>query len=218
MAARTHQPRQRKVQQVQQGQPAPGVPNQITIVTCRVDLPESLYDAYAALAARSNIQVEDLLLQQLSRCRDMIGSGIYFNESQKKRLSNVVGHTVADAEGALQRLETSTIIDVSGFKFELDPRLVQRLKTRVFRGEEYSDVMHREIVRALMTFAGMSPSQSNTGGWWRRPQQGAQQAQAVQAHKNGHNGNIPAGAKVAVTPLPPAAKEATDAKDPNLIP
>jgi hypothetical protein len=176
MPARNHQ---RRVQQ--QGQSAPGVPNSVVIVTCRIDLPEAVYDSYAALAARSNREVEDLLQQQLLRCRDIIGSGIYFNEAQKKRLSNVVGHTVADAEGALQRLETSTVIDVSGFSFDLDPRLVQRLKTRVFRGEDYSDVMYREIVRGLMTFAGMSPPQSNTGGWWRR-------GDRVTIHKNG-NGN-----------------------------
>lgn len=158
--------RQRRT--IQQGQSTPGVPNTVTIVTCRVDLPEHLYDAYADIAARSNREIEEILLQQLTRCRDIIGSGIYFNESQKKRLSNVIGHTVADAEGALQRLETSTVVDVSGFHFELDPRLIQRLKTRVFRSETYSDVMHREIVRALMTFAGMNPPLSNTGGWWRR--------------------------------------------------
>ena len=83
------------------------------IVTCRVDLPEHLYDSYSDLARTSNRPVEDLLQQQLSRCRDIVGSGIYFNESQKKRLSNLIGHTVADAEGALQRLETSTVVDVS---------------------------------------------------------------------------------------------------------
>jgi len=179
-----------------QSSPSPGQINQVVIVTCRVDLPEHIYDAYAQLASRSNIQVEDLMTQQLARCRDIVGSGIYFNESQKKRLSNIVGHTVADAEGALQRLETSTVVDVSGFSFELDPRLVQRLKTRVFRGEEYSDVMYREIVRALMAFAGMNPPLSNTGGWWRRG--------ARSPHKNGHaNGNIPA-ATVTVAAAPEA--------------
>lgn len=152
--------------------PSPGNVNRVVIVTCRVDLPEHIYNGYADQARQTHLEVEDLLQQQLSRCRDIIGSGIYFNESQKKRLSNLIGHTVADAEGALQRLETSTVVDVSGFAFELDPRLIQRLKTRVFRGEQYSDVMYREIVRALMTFAGMNPPLSNTGGWWRRKSQG----------------------------------------------
>jgi hypothetical protein len=161
--------------------------NEVRIVTCRVDLPEHIYDAYANLARTSNREVEDLLQQQLTRCRDIIGSGIYFNESQKKRLSNLIGHTVADAEGALQRLETSTVVDVSGFSFELDPRLIQRLKTRVFRGEIYSDVMYREIVRALMTFAGMSPSASNTGGWWRRKSTGTGAAVAPVVASNGHS-------------------------------
>ena len=78
---------------------APGSANVIRIVTCRVDLPEHLYDSYSDLARTTNRPVEDLLQQQLSRCRDIIGSGIYFNEAQKKRLSNLIGHTVADAEG-----------------------------------------------------------------------------------------------------------------------
>lgn len=174
---------------------APGNVNRVVIVTCRVDLPEHIYDAYADLARTSNREVEDLLQQQLSRCRDIIGSGIYFNESQKKRLSNLIGHTVADAEGALQRLETSTVVDVSGFAFELDPRLIQRLKTRVFRGEVYADVMYREIVRALMQFAGMNPPLSNTGGWWRRKSQGTGGATVVPSvppviASNGHSKEV----------------------------
>lgn len=144
-----------------------GTINEVVTVTCRVDLPEHIYLAYATLAERSNIDVETLMTQQLARCRDIIGNGIYFNEGQKKRLGNVIGRTISDAEGALQHLETSTVISVEGFEFPLDPRLVQRLRTRVFRGENYRDVMYREIVRALMTHAGMSPSASNTGGWWR---------------------------------------------------
>jgi hypothetical protein len=179
----------RRTEQSPSTSPAPGNvhANVIRIVTCRVDLPEHLYDSYSDLARTTNRPVEDLLQQQLSRCRDIIGSGIYFNEAQKKRLSNLIGHTVADAEGALQRLETSTVVDVSGFAFELDPRLIQRLKTRVFRGEQYSDVMYREIVRALMQFAGMNPPLSNTGGWWRRKSQGtgAVAVPAVVA-SNGH--------------------------------
>ena len=188
-----------------------GTINEVVIVTCRVDLPEHVYNAYTSIAAKSNLEIEEILQQQLLRCRDIVGSGIYFNESQKKRLSNVIGHTVADAEGALQRLETSTVIDVSGFSFELDPRLIQRLKTRVFRGEEYSDVMHREIVRALMTFAGMNPPLSNTGGWWRR---GAKKPTAA----NGNGNHPPAGGTIPSATAAAAAKEAPDAKDRNLIP
>lgn len=191
MAART-QVRTHTRRTINQGQSAPGVPNTTVIVTCRVDLPEHIYDAYSNLARQSNRELEDLLQQQLSRCRDIVGSGIYFNESQKKRLSNLIGHTVADAEGALQRLETSTVVDVSGFSFELDPRLIQRLKTRVFRGEQYSDVMYREIVRALMTFAGMNPPLSNTGGWWRRKSQGtgATVPPVVASSTNGHSKEV----------------------------
>lgn len=145
-----------------------GTANEVVIVRVTVELPEAIYDQYAEVAIKGNREVEDIMQQRLVRCKDISGSGIYFNETEKKRLGNVLGHTVADAEGALQRLETSTVIDVSGFQFELDPRLIQRLKTRVYRGEIYQDVMYREIVRGLMTFAGMSPSLSNTGGWWRR--------------------------------------------------
>jgi len=161
---------------MKQKQPQRVVQGPVTIVTCRVDLPDGLYEAYAEDAEKRGRQVEDILAERLTRCRGITGSGIYFNEEQKKRLSNVIGHTVADAEGALQRLETSTVVDVSGFAFDLDPRLIQRLKTRVYRGETYEDVMHREIVRGLMTFAGMSPPQSNTGGWWRRGKQAKKDA------------------------------------------
>ena len=190
MAVHTHQ---RKV--IQKGQSAPGVPNQVTVVSCRISVPEHIWEAYSNMARQSHREVEDIIEQQLTRCQDIVGSGIYFNESQKKRLSNLIGHTVADAEGALQRLETSTVVDVSGFSFELDPRLIQRLKTRVFRGEQYSDVMYREIVRALMTFAGMNPPLSNTGGWWRRRSQGtgAAIAPVVASTTNGHSKEAPNG-------------------------
>lgn len=145
-----------------------GTVNEVVTVICRIELGERVYDLYAEESMKRGIEVEDIIAERLRNCASISGSGIYFNDAQKKRLSTVLGHTVADAEGALQRLETSTVVDVSGFQFELDPRLVQRLKTRVYRSEQYEDVMYREIVRGLMTFAGMSPSLSNTGGWWRR--------------------------------------------------
>lgn len=162
-----------------------GTVNEVVSVICRVELPEHIYDIYAEESMKRGKEVEEVMAERLTRCQSISGSGIYFNEDQKRRLGSVIGHTVSEAEGALQRLETSTVIDVSGFQFELDPRLVQRLKTRVYRGERYDDVMYREIVRGLMTFAGMSPSMSNTGGWWRR---GARLAQKEQA--NGKDRNV----------------------------
>jgi len=147
-----------------------GIANEVVTVIIRLELPEHLYNHYASEAAKRNREPEQVMAERLTRCQTITGSGIYFDEEQKKRLSNVIGHTVADAEGALQRLETSTVVSVEGYDFALDPRLIQRLKTRVFRGERYEDVMHREIVRSLMTYAGMNPPLSNTGGWWRRPQ------------------------------------------------
>ncbi len=150
---------------------------QVTVI-CRVELPEHVYDVFAEEALKLGREPETIMSERLNRCKGITGSGIYFNEAQKKRLGSVIGHTVSDAEGALQRLETATVIDVSGFQFELDPRLIQRLKTRVYRGESYDDVMYREIVRGLMTFASMSPPQSNTGGWWRR-------GQRLKEHSNG---------------------------------
>lgn len=145
-----------------------GTQNEVVIVKVMIELPELVYDSYAESAMKGNRDVEDVISQRLVRCKDISGTGIYFDETAKKRLANVLGHTVSDSEGALQRLETTTAVDVSGFQFELDPRLIQRLKTRVHRGENYEDVMYRELVRGLMTFAGMSPPMSNTGGWWRR--------------------------------------------------
>lgn len=142
--------------------------NEVVTVIVRLELPEHIYDIYAEEALKRGREPEQIMGERLNRCKGISGSGIYFNDDQKKRLGNVVGHTVNDAEGALQRLETATIVDVSGFQFELDPRLIQRLKTRVYRGEHYEDVVYREIVRGLMNFAGMNPPLSNTGGWWRR--------------------------------------------------
>lgn len=147
---------------------AQGTVNEIVTIMLRIELSEHVYDTYMKESVTRNKDVEDVIAERLARCQSISGSGIYFNEDQKRRLGNLLGHTVSEAEGALQRLETSTVVDVSGFRFELDPRLIQRLKTRVYRSEQYQDVMHREIVRGLMTFAGMSPPQSNTGGWWRR--------------------------------------------------
>lgn len=165
-----------------------GTVNEVVTVIVRVELGEATYDLYAEESMKRGIEVEEIISERLRNCVSISGSGIYFNEGQKKRLSNVLGHTVANAEGALQRLETSTVVDVSGFQFELDPRLVQRLKTRVYRSEQYEDVMYREIVRGLMTFAGMSPSLSNTGGWWRRGKKEALNGKTVVGREQTGNG------------------------------
>lgn len=136
-----------------------GTVNEVVLVRATLDLDEPTYDVYAEQAMkREGATPEDLMAERLRIARDWTGNGIHFDTAQTKRLSTAVGHTVSDAEGALRRLETVCMLNVGDISILLEPRLLQRLKSRVFRGQTLEGVIRKEVVLGLKRFCGLEPA------------------------------------------------------------
>lgn len=135
-----------------------GTVNEVVSVRATLDLDEPTYDAYAEQAMKRNLEPETVMAERLRIAKTWIDGGIHFNAAQAKRLSTAVGHTVSDAEGALQRLETIGQIVVDGVVIQLEPRVLQRLKSRVFRGQTLEGVIRREVLLGLKRFCGLEPA------------------------------------------------------------
>lgn len=134
-----------------------GTINQVTTVRVAVELSEHVYDAYAEQAIKRNVEPEQLMAERLRRTKDQQDDGMFFNDAQKRRLCRCVGHTVGDADGALQWLEMIAKIKVNDVTIELEPRLLQKMSTRVPRGGTIERLISSEVVKGLRRFVGLDP-------------------------------------------------------------
>jgi hypothetical protein len=134
-----------------------GTVNEIVTVRSTVELGEHVYDIYAEQAMKEGKDPEQVMAERLNRCKEQKDSGLFFNDQQKKRLCHCLGHSVGDAEGALQWLEIICKIHVEKTEIELEPRLRQRLSTRVPRGGTIEKLIEQAALKGLRVFAGMEP-------------------------------------------------------------
>lgn len=128
---------------------------QVTVRTS-IELNEQLYDAYAAQGMSRALDPEQVMLERLVRCVEQADQGLYFNDSQKKRLCNVIGRSVSDAEGALQNLEHVSKIQIGDIAVELEPRLMKRLASRAgaYR-KPLAQLVKEEVLKALKEYTGL---------------------------------------------------------------
>lgn len=137
---------------------APGTVNAVTTAHVRLNLPEHIFDQYAAQAERAGGKdVEVLMAERLVRCAPQAEPGLYFNAAEKKRLDACIGRPVGDANGALQRLEPLSRIDVSGVAIKLDPTTLTRLSTRTRRAQSLNQLIEEVVVKALKQYVGLLP-------------------------------------------------------------
>jgi len=127
------------------------------VVPCRIDLPEHVYDAYAGQADKIGKDPELVMMERLIRCLPQIETGLYFNNSEKKRLEACTGHMCSDANGALQRLEPLSKMTVEGLEIKIDPTVLKRLSTRTARGQTLEQLIRVQIDRALKQYVGLMP-------------------------------------------------------------
>jgi len=128
-----------------------------SIVPCRIDLPEHVFDAYAAQADKAGKDPELWMQERLVRCLPQTEPGLWFSPSEKKRLEACVGRMVNDAGGALQRLEPLSKITVEGLTIKIDPIVLKRLSTRTLRGQTLNQLIEQQVERALKQYVGLLP-------------------------------------------------------------
>lgn len=128
-----------------------------SVVPCRIDLPEHIYDQYAAEADKKGKDPELLMRERLVQVLPQNDQGLWFSAADKKRLEQCIGHMCSDANGALQRLEPLSHITVEGLDIRIDPTILKRLSTRTLRGQTLNQLIVQQVQKALKQYVGLLP-------------------------------------------------------------
>lgn len=135
------------------------IPPAPTMVKFSLTIPTAIYDHYAELGIGRGKSAEEMIEERLLRCKDHNSlTPLYFNDQERSELEHALGHNCASPGVALAQLKNAVQLKVGEVLVELQPRLQQRIKSRVFRGEDYAKVVRREVVKGLEVFAGMRPA------------------------------------------------------------
>lgn len=135
------------------------VAGQPTTVTIACTVTEQVYDDYYEQSLSRGIPVEQLMAERLTRARNQKHDCLVFTADQKTRLDHAVGHVVADAEGALQRIVNQMALKVEDVDVKLEPRLIARISTRAkAMRKDFGKCVRDEVVAGLRRFTGLDPA------------------------------------------------------------
>lgn len=118
-------------------------------VQLRVTLPKDLADLYEIQAQEDEIPVESKIVERLQACvyyED--DKPLYFNDQQRRELDSLLKRNVQTSEKALAAIRAQLTADVSGFKVQISPDVLKRMKSRCF-GKPF-EVFFKETVNKLL--------------------------------------------------------------------
>ncbi len=150
----TPTPKSTRVVQARQQTTAP-VSSQV-VVTIRLN--EALYDVYAEQAIKAGRDVGDEIAQRLIRCVDYNAQApLYLDDAQRGELERALGHNLSkhNIPWMIARLSELLTLKVGEVEVPLPEQVQARLRTRVFRGEDYASVLKREVINGLKRFVGL---------------------------------------------------------------
>jgi hypothetical protein len=124
-------------------------------VTTRVTLPEPLYDHYAERAVKCGRTVEEELGLRLERAKYHVAdSPIYFDDAQRRELSELSGKLLRSPEDVINWLKPLVSLSIGHVSVPLDDRLLKRLASRQF-GHSWEEHIRHTVTEALESFVGM---------------------------------------------------------------
>lgn len=135
------------------------MPTESTSVTrVTIELPTALAKHYEEQASAWDRTLESELEMRLQRCKNYVStSPLYFTDDQRRELEAALGHNVSNPDVVLAQLKNAVTLTVDHIDVELAPRVQQRLRSRVFRGESYEGNVKKWVVKALRIEAGLDP-------------------------------------------------------------
>ena len=127
-----------------------------TNVKFQIAIPEALYDSYRQQAEANDRTVEDEIALRLQRCREHTATKpLYFTDDERADLERAIGRSARTPGHVVNGLRNLVSISVGGVEVEIPTVVQQRIRSRVFRGETYQQVVEREVIRGLRVFCGM---------------------------------------------------------------
>jgi hypothetical protein len=124
------------------------------IIRLQIDLPSEVLAQYEKQKPAGQ-SLEELLSARLISCASHTSERpLYFTDSERAELEKILERRVPSAKDALRHLARLASISVEGIKVNLNPRLIERLKSRCFK-HPLGEVVKREVRAGLETYCGM---------------------------------------------------------------
>lgn len=130
-----------------------------TKVLIKLEMSEKLYQEYEEMGGKSGRSPEEEISERLKRCKEHTANRpLYFNDAERSEMEKLTGgHLAKSPETVLARLRTAMSIVVEDVTITINQRLLQRLSSRVFRGQTMEGVIAKVVLEALERHAGMRP-------------------------------------------------------------
>lgn len=126
-----------------------------TLIELRLRLPSPLVDLIEEQGLAKGRMLDEEIHERLKRCLTYTADKpLYFDDKQRRRLEDLLGHLVQHPDIALQQLEHLVQLKVGEVDVDIDSQLLNRLSTRTF-GKTLAETIQREALRGLRAYAGL---------------------------------------------------------------
>lgn len=126
-------------------------------VRLTVELPAATLAVYEGRAADRGTSLEAEVAQTLTRCQaHTAAQPLYFDDTDRRRLADLTGGHIENTPAqVIERIAATRTINVGGVSIELGEQLLNRLRTRCFRGDTMDSLITRVVTQALEAHCGM---------------------------------------------------------------
>lgn len=134
----------------------PTDPLEYTTVALRVKLPNTILKAYEAEAKRQDRQVEEVIATRIADCASYTATKpLYFTDEQRRVLEQIMNRNYSDPSMVLQDLTRFYSVKVEDVRIGIDPRVLQRLKTRNHKSKPIAEFVKETVMRLLREYVQM---------------------------------------------------------------
>ncbi len=134
----------------------PADPLEFTTVALRVKLPNTILKAYEAEAKRQDRQLEEVIAARVAECSSYNSTKpLYFTDEQRRVLEQIMCRNYTDPSMVLQDLTRLYSIKVEDVRIGIDPRVLQRLKTRNHKSKPIAEFVKETVMRLLREYVQM---------------------------------------------------------------
>lgn len=79
---------------------------------------------------------------------------VVLTHGEMQDIGRLLGKNLCDKEGLLKAITAATNINIDGVEVNLEPRLLQRLKSRCLKGQSFPEWLRDVTIRQLHDYAG----------------------------------------------------------------
>jgi hypothetical protein len=121
----------------------------------RIPVSDETFNELDFQAKMVGIQVEQLIAQRLPQLTKVSSEKpVVLSDDERREIERLIAKNITTGQDLIAILRRILVIDLDGLDIELQPRLLERLKTRCI-GVSFDEFMKRTVKRLLEEHAGL---------------------------------------------------------------